>query len=339
MAPPLAGVRGVRTRGGADDRRRPRGGVAGRRGCMPRARGHRRHSCSARPRVLTRVRHGRAGILERVPAVSTAVGVRGKLGAQEWLPYMGAQVLAAIAAALVARVVSGSGHRTDRGTLGWCRGGLRVPIRAAGREARGRYPGRPCRGRSAIERDAAPLIVELRLHRSQLGGESVWLLYDWSPSAAWRWVSARDTKPLVMAAVMTESRDRPPSIRKGDGLDCPPHPQPDRVKRVRVDAVHERIRLSGEGVELLVERTEGWPAGQYVENRDAIEPRSGRARGAAGSRRRFSRRDIGQQLYISLNTVKTHTRELYRKLGVSSQADAVARAEALGLLEPSQSPG
>jgi LuxR family maltose regulon positive regulatory protein len=53
----------------------------------------------------------------------------------------------------------------------------------------------------------------------------------------------------------------------------------------------------------------------------------------------LTRREIGQQLYISLNTVKTHTRELYRKLGASSQAEAVARAEALGLLEPSQSPG
>jgi LuxR family transcriptional regulator, maltose regulon positive regulatory protein len=53
----------------------------------------------------------------------------------------------------------------------------------------------------------------------------------------------------------------------------------------------------------------------------------------------LSRREIGTELYISLNTVKTHTRELYRKLGVSSQAQAVTRAEALGLLEKDQSPG
>jgi LuxR family maltose regulon positive regulatory protein len=53
----------------------------------------------------------------------------------------------------------------------------------------------------------------------------------------------------------------------------------------------------------------------------------------------LSRREIGNQLYISLNTVKTHIRELYRKLGATSQAEAVARAETLGLLEPSQSPG
>jgi LuxR family maltose regulon positive regulatory protein len=53
----------------------------------------------------------------------------------------------------------------------------------------------------------------------------------------------------------------------------------------------------------------------------------------------LSRREIGERLYISLNTVKTHIRELYRKLGATSRADAVARGEALGLLDPAQSPG
>ena len=53
----------------------------------------------------------------------------------------------------------------------------------------------------------------------------------------------------------------------------------------------------------------------------------------------LSRREIGARLYISLNTVKTHTRELYRKLGASSRADAVARAEALGLIDLPKSPG
>jgi len=36
--------------------------------------------------------------------------------------------------------------------------------------------------------------------------------------------------------------------------------------------------------------------------------------------------------------VKTHVRELYRKLGVRSRPEAVARATALGLLEPDESP-
>ena len=37
-------------------------------------------------------------------------------------------------------------------------------------------------------------------------------------------------------------------------------------------------------------------------------------------------------LHVSVNTVKTHIGGLYAKLGVSSRADAVARARQVGLL-------
>jgi LuxR family maltose regulon positive regulatory protein len=47
---------------------------------------------------------------------------------------------------------------------------------------------------------------------------------------------------------------------------------------------------------------------------------------------RLSRREIGQRLYVSLNTVKTHQRALYRKLCVENRAAAVARARELSLL-------
>ena len=53
----------------------------------------------------------------------------------------------------------------------------------------------------------------------------------------------------------------------------------------------------------------------------------------------LSRREIGAQLYISLNTVKTHTRELYRKLDATTRSEAIARAAALGVLETTESPG
>jgi LuxR family transcriptional regulator, maltose regulon positive regulatory protein len=46
---------------------------------------------------------------------------------------------------------------------------------------------------------------------------------------------------------------------------------------------------------------------------------------------RLSRREIGQRLYVSLNTVKTHQRALYRKLGVENRHAAVIRARELGL--------
>ena len=41
---------------------------------------------------------------------------------------------------------------------------------------------------------------------------------------------------------------------------------------------------------------------------------------------------MAEQLFVSRNTVKTHVKSLYRKLEVSSRADAVARARELGLL-------
>jgi LuxR family transcriptional regulator, maltose regulon positive regulatory protein len=46
----------------------------------------------------------------------------------------------------------------------------------------------------------------------------------------------------------------------------------------------------------------------------------------------LSQREIGDALYVSLNTVKSHTRRIFAKLGVSGREDAVSRARDLGLL-------
>ncbi len=46
----------------------------------------------------------------------------------------------------------------------------------------------------------------------------------------------------------------------------------------------------------------------------------------------LSIREIGARLYVSENTVRTHRRAVYRKLGVHSRDEAVARATALGIL-------
>ena len=52
-----------------------------------------------------------------------------------------------------------------------------------------------------------------------------------------------------------------------------------------------------------------------------------------------STRQIGEQLFLSPHTIRSHMRALYRKLGVNTRADAVARATALGLLEQTESSG
>jgi LuxR family maltose regulon positive regulatory protein len=46
----------------------------------------------------------------------------------------------------------------------------------------------------------------------------------------------------------------------------------------------------------------------------------------------LSERDIGRELHLSHNTIHSHTRSIFRKLGVSTRADAVERARQLHLL-------
>ncbi len=46
----------------------------------------------------------------------------------------------------------------------------------------------------------------------------------------------------------------------------------------------------------------------------------------------LSNAEIGAEVFVSLNTVKTHLRSIYRKLDASGRADAVDRARRLGLL-------
>ena len=48
--------------------------------------------------------------------------------------------------------------------------------------------------------------------------------------------------------------------------------------------------------------------------------------------------DIARELMVSLNTVRTHTKNIYAKLGVNNRRAAVRRAEELGLLSRTRRP-
>ena len=46
----------------------------------------------------------------------------------------------------------------------------------------------------------------------------------------------------------------------------------------------------------------------------------------------LTQRQIGSELYLSFNTVKSHTKAIYRKLGVSSRAEMVEQARLRALI-------
>jgi LuxR family maltose regulon positive regulatory protein len=42
--------------------------------------------------------------------------------------------------------------------------------------------------------------------------------------------------------------------------------------------------------------------------------------------------EVARQLYVSLNTLRTHSRHIFTKLGVTTRAAAVRRGRELGLV-------
>jgi LuxR family maltose regulon positive regulatory protein len=49
-------------------------------------------------------------------------------------------------------------------------------------------------------------------------------------------------------------------------------------------------------------------------------------------RSELSQREIADELHLSFNTIKTHTRSIYRKLGVAERTEAISRARELSLI-------
>ena len=43
--------------------------------------------------------------------------------------------------------------------------------------------------------------------------------------------------------------------------------------------------------------------------------------------------EIGEQLFLSPHTIKSHAKSIYRKLGASTRSEAVRRAREVGLLD------
>jgi LuxR family maltose regulon positive regulatory protein len=117
-----------------------------------------------------------------------------------------------------------------------------------------------------------------------------------------------------------------------------------------------RLTLAASELEVAREQLDGFSdAGRLGALADEVQARLDRA--LAGARKiveppspaelavlrllatDLSQREIGNELFLSMNTVKTHTRSLYGKLGVRSREAAIRRANAVGLIGHGSSPG
>jgi two-component system response regulator DesR len=81
------------------------------------------------------------------------------------------------------------------------------------------------------------------------------------------------------------------------------------------------VRMAGDGIEVFRD-TAGPAAPSLTERESEI---LGLIAGGA------TNREIAQVLFLSPHTVKEHTSTMYRKLGARNRADAVQRAQRLGL--------
>jgi ATP/maltotriose-dependent transcriptional regulator MalT len=114
--------------------------------------------------------------------------------------------------------------------------------------------------------------------------------------------------------------------------------------RLRLGAVHRACQrpeladvLEAEALEILAACPEhgrlAGPAAAVAPaapHRDALSPSERAVLRLLPSG--LNQREIGAELFLSVNTVKTHCRNIYTKLHAQSREEAVARAHDLGLL-------
>jgi LuxR family transcriptional regulator, maltose regulon positive regulatory protein len=128
--------------------------------------------------------------------------------------------------------------------------------------------------------------------------------------------------------------ERALELAEPDGMLLPflLHPTPDLLER------HTRLRtthasLISEIKTLLAGHT---PAARSADAEPLAEPLSeSELRVLRYLPTNLRAPEIAAELFVSLNTIRTHLRNVYAKLGVHSRADAVNRARELGLLSPS----
>src|SRR5699024_2833816 len=102
------------------------------------------------------------------------------------------------------------------------------------------------------------------------------------------------------------------------------------VPRSRVESLIPLAGVHADTLKSMLTSDISWP---YPDAIERIELSDSEASVLDGLARGLTSGAIAAETFLSVNTIKTHTRTLYRKLGVTSRADALVRAHKLGLLE------
>jgi LuxR family transcriptional regulator, maltose regulon positive regulatory protein len=129
--------------------------------------------------------------------------------------------------------------------------------------------------------------------------------------------------------------DAAAAARLGNEIDAArSHREADRIARIAglVPAVrHRPVPPSTVAQRAIATERRPSPAGAGP-SQQLSEPITPRELVVLGMLRDATNAEIADAMYVSVNTVKTHLKSLYRKLGVSSRDAAVDRAGALGLM-------
>ena len=104
-------------------------------------------------------------------------------------------------------------------------------------------------------------------------------------------------------------------------------PGGDSVRAVLARGLHRFGRHDEVAVQILAQNRESHPSEQHG---GALTPKERELLGELKTLRTVG--EISDDMLLSINTVKTHMRGIYRKLGVSSRRSAIAEAERLGLI-------
>jgi DNA-binding CsgD family transcriptional regulator len=167
------------------------------------------------------------------------------------------------------------------------------------------------------------LAQNLRVAIAARGGERIAALTKLLQSLGHEVVDSEEQPDVVLADQHRPEEGRHPTVVLG-GTDAEAEGLlPENARAAEIDAALRAV-AHGLIVRSPEARTPGFSAAQEAEARTLLTPREAQILDAIADG--LTNKAIARRLGISLHTVKFHVESVFRKLGASTRAEAVARA-------------